>query len=40
MSLVGIKTNAVVLLTLLGCKVGAQSHRKRIVLGKSDKADE
>ena len=40
MSLIGIQANAVVVLTLLGCKVGAQSHRKRIVLGKSDIADE
>ena len=33
------QANAVVVLTLLGCRVGAQLHRKRIVLGKSDRAD-
>ena len=38
-SLIRIQANSVVVLTLLGCKVGAQLHRKRIVLGKSDKAD-
>ena len=39
MSLIGIQANSVVVLTLLECKVEAQLHRKRIVLGKSDKAD-
>ena len=38
-SLIGIQANAVAVLTLLGCKVGAQLHRKRIVLGKSGRAD-
>ena len=38
-SLIRKQTNAVVVLTLLGYRVGAQLHRKRIVLGKSDKAD-
>ena len=37
--LMGIQANAVVVLTLLGCRVGAQLHRKRVVSGKSGKAD-
>ena len=38
-SLIGKQASAVVVLTLLECRVGAQLHRKRTVLGKSDRAD-